>query len=396
MSLESSISDLVRASNDLTGAVSGKMDQINNTLAQWAVLAPITLGVGAGQQFASIQDAWNSLLGKVLKAPVTIQVADGVYPMTQLILENQPYAHLITIQGNVANPANCILKFIPDSDRKSHGVFLKNVRRLNFSGFKMIGENTNSNWTWRCMYFSNAEVYVNDNSLIFSGAQYGIEMHDSSVLQAKGVQLSQQAGAAVFVGDGSLARLEKLNIVGPGKDSRIPTAVSGQLYDVFPDGISCVDTAKAWCADATISNVRLAMAVERNAYLWAPRVTIDKVASGALANAGGCLWTDDGGTKVPSKVTNANYGYQALSNGMIIAPMAIAENCINGFAAELRGYIYAENGYAKSCTSTGYYAGRSGYIDAVGTAKNSVGNATQYNPASSGVAGNSNASIDFS
>uniref|UniRef100_UPI003F79F7D0 hypothetical protein n=1 Tax=Chromobacterium amazonense TaxID=1382803 RepID=UPI003F79F7D0 len=365
-------------------------------LAQWAILAPTTLTVGAGQQFASIQDAWNSLQGKVIKAPVIIQVADGVYQMSALLLENQPYAHLIVIQGNVANPANCILQFVPDGNRQSHGVFFKNVRRLNFSGFKMVGESTSSNWTWRGIYLSNAEVYANDNSLIFSGGQQGIEMHDNSIFQAKGVQLSKHAGAAVNVGDGALARLEKLSIVGPGKDSRTTRSVSGQSNDIFPDGISCTDTAKAWCIDANIVDVRLALVAERNAYLWAPRATIDRVDTGAFANSGGSLWTDDGGTKVSSKVTNANCGYRALSNGTIIAPMATAENCINGFVAELRGYIYAENSYAKSCTGTGYYTARSGYIDAANAAKNSTGNAVQFNPAASGVAGNSNSCIDFS
>ena len=179
MSLEQQLSSAIAAQNNLTQTVASSFDnlkaQVNGFINAWGINGYTTLTVGQGKQFANIQDAWNSLTGKVLQAGVLIQVSDGIYNQGGIGLENHPYAHMVRIVGNLANPTNCVLNFVADANRVSHGILCNNVRGLEISGFKLVGGFSENNITWRGLYVGNSSwVRSADNSLVIEGGLKGL------------------------------------------------------------------------------------------------------------------------------------------------------------------------------------------------------------------------------
>jgi len=123
-----------------------------------------TIHVGVHGDFETIQEAWNSLKGKVIISPVIIKVEDGEHIIDSLVISQQPYADLIKIIGNVTNPQSCILRLNSSSSSKAI-VDFRNIKHLEFSGFKIIGIAGNSELKGLKLSFSN--VVSQPGSLLF-------------------------------------------------------------------------------------------------------------------------------------------------------------------------------------------------------------------------------------
>ena len=370
----------------------------------WGINGYKELQVGPGREFTDIASAWNSLNGKTLKTDVLIKVDDGQYTSTGIGLGNQPFASRIRIRGNIANPSACQIRFVAGADKNSHGVVFTNVRGVEFSGFHLIGEATESNWTHRCLHIGEGSwVWGAEASLVLEGAGNGLQVEQGSRFSCSKLQIRKIKDWAVVIGGGSQSELHYVSISAEGKDypTKVPVRIDANDRNANPHGILCQDTSRVWVTEGRVTGVRVGFYSVRNSYLWCDGSVVEQAAIGYVAYANGVLWNHG---SVPSgalpqgrrgKAYNCEVGFQANWSGVVYAPMAIAEGCNNGFRSLNNATLLANGGWAKNC-QVGFDAHSSGYLEAYDTKAASTGCPTVYSPATSGVAGNANSVLSFS
>ena len=393
MSLESQVLDLT---NEVRGFTNTVMQQIPDIRAQqnsfinnWGIDGYTVLSVGAGKQFASIQAAYDSLLGKTLKQDVMIKVDDGTYNLSVLNLYAHPYSHRINIEGNSTNPANCVLNFIPTAGL-SHGVLFDNVRNIGFSGFKLVGQtNVGTNFTYRAMRLGgNSIVYVKDQSLMIDGVYNGIEVAQCSILYARKTRITNFGGYGVVLDGASRAGMEDSVVSGRGATA-VTTNTSGAQTKGM--GFYAVDNSCLWLGSATvIDNVSKGIFANNNSYVYGSNTAISNVGLGVYAEMGAALILS--AAKI---VTAAEKGVFATLRAVLYLDGIKIESAPIGVESSLGATVNANSGYAKNCT-TGYIAGSFGQIDAYNTSANSTGTTTKYSPATSDALGNGNGMVRFS
>lgn len=403
MSLSEQLADAIAAQNALTQAVAGKMWQIDSRVEQfiknWGIDGYTTLEVGAGKPFGSIQAAWDSLVGKTLNADVLIKVADGVHTTQGITFYSQPFANRIRIEGNIANPAACQIKFTPDANGASHGVVFDNVRRIAFSGFKLIGETTDQNWTHRSLLIQQGSlVWSVPGSVQIEGGGMGLIVENGSQYECKDLHVSNVRQWGVFIGSGARAHLPSLRLAGPGKDvqTTLPARIFGPASPAVPHGLAVVDTAQCWAFEAHITGCRHGAHAVQNGYLWCDLVKIEHCGNGCYAAAGGvCLshWSPVApGRPVEkrSRIVDAVNGFFVDVGGKIMAPGAIVEQCETGFLAANQSLLYADGSIARNC-GTGYASYGQSTVLAYGATPSEC--TTNFTPPNSDVPGNGNAIV---
>lgn len=365
---------------ELDQRVAQKEAQIDAVMAQWGIAKDTTLEVGTGRDFSSIQAAWNEVSRSQLKGSVTIKVNDGVYEQSSIWLANQPYAAFIRIIGNIANPDNCVLRFVNDSNGKSHGSQVRNCWGLEFSGFKSTSADRDNNY--RGLWVGeNSYVYSADNSLIFDNCLLGIESTASSVVRARGVRAAGCLYGA-SVNNNAQANLSTFQSIGPGKDhnsnGRGMRASSGGMITAY---------------GADIRNHAVGVIAESNGYLWCDGSEAHNCQYGFLSAWGGLVWNHvNAGANPQGKAINCDHGFRAHSGGQLLAVGALADGCQYGFSVGAFSHLSANESHAKNCTDHGYHANAMSLIEAWNTQANASGNATDYNLAH-GTAGNYGALI---
>ncbi|KMN76433.1 hypothetical protein VK98_21215 [Chromobacterium sp. LK11] len=370
----------------------------------WGINGYKELQVGPGREFADIASAWNSLNGKTLKTDVLIKVDDGQYTATGIWLGNQPFASRIRIRGNIANPSACQIRFVAGADKNSHGVVFTNARGVEFSGFHLIGEATEGNWTHRCLHIGEGSwVWGAENSLILEGAGSGLQVEQNSRFSNSKLRVNKVKEWGVVVGGGSHCELHYVNIVGEGKNflTKVPVRLDANDRSAYPHGMLCADTSRAWVTEGRVMGVRTGFHAARNSYLWCDGSVVEQSAVGFEAHSGAVIWNHGSGP-VPAlpqgrrgKALTCDTGFQAVWAGVIYAPMAIAENCNNGFRALCGTTMVINGGWAKNC-QVGFETYSTSYLEAYDTKAASTGCPTVYSPATSGVAGNANSVLSFS
>ncbi|TAM00809.1 MAG: hypothetical protein EPN70_21505 [Paraburkholderia sp.] len=399
------LSDDIAAQMASTQAVAGKVGEIDGRIEQfvknWGIDGYTTLEVGAGKPFDSILAAWDSLIGKTLKADVLIKVADGVYTTTGFTLTNQPFAQRIRIEGNVGDPDACQIKFTPDANGASHGVIFDNVRNVVFSGFKLIGEVTDKNWTIRCLLIHlGSRVWSAPGSVQIEGGAIGLAVSSGAQYECKKLHISNTRQWGVLLGSGARAFLESLRLAGPGKD--VKTTFPARLYDTEstqpPHGLGVMDTAQCWAFEAHITGYWHAAFVTRSSYLWCDLVKIERCEYGGYAAYGGVLWSywspaAPGRPERRPSVDHANVGFFADFGGKVIAIGAIAKHCRIGFHAGHHSLLYASASYASRC-STSYSSHAQSMVLANDVTLYDWD--TDFTPPNSDVPGNGNAIIRYS
>ena len=355
--------------------------------SDWGVQGYTTLQVGPGKPFAGIQDAWNSLIGKVLQADVLIQVADGQYTTSGIWLNNQPFASRIRIQGNVANPSACKIILVPKDNKTSDGVVLSRVHGLNFSGFHIVGDAGPNHWSHRCLRVEEGSVvYADAGSIVLEGACNGLEVDQNSRGNFERLRVLNCKNWAVVAGGGSHVWLPSATVTGLGKNAptKVPAFANPDTPSVLSAGVLSQDGSKLWMSDGRISNMFQGLLSVRNAYVWSDGTTIDQATIGFQASAGGTLWSYGSGP-APSlpqgqrtKATNCDVGFQADWRGTLMTDMGAAENCGYGFLATAHSTRRANTGWARNCSKAGYRADLMSMLHAYNT--DTAGSPVPYDP----------------
>ena len=395
MSLEQQLSSAIAAQNNLTQTVASSFDnlkaQVNGFINAWGINGYTTLTVGQGKQFANIQDAWNSLTGKVLQAGVLIQVSDGIYNQAGIGLENHPYAHMVRIVGNLVNPTNCVLNFVADANRVSHGIFCNNVRGLEISGFKLVGGFSENNITWRGLYVGNSSwVRSADNSLVIEGGFKGLEVVENSRYYCTGLIVNGFYEWGVLVSS-SLVRVNGLKMNGRGRDveTPLPKSVWSNGGVIHSHGIGVVDGAQCLAGGCRVTNCSIGYYSARNCYFWCDSSKADNCGYGFNVEHFSSLWCFFG------EASNCYTGWRAHATSNMLALNTRATACRDyGYLAEHSSRIDASGSTAISC-GTGYFCHLASFVGAWNTVINLKNNGTNYNPPAGGVLGNSNSQIHF-
>lgn len=289
-------------------------DSIDAALNDLAYREATTFEVGAGKPYSSINQVLNILRDKILVSNVLIKVADGIHDYNSIGIYRQPYAHKIRIEGNVANPDNCVIRWIPDAAGNSHGVIINGCSGINISGFKFLGSSTESNWTYRSLFLGDkASFYSDDNSLMFEGGARGIEMYDYAQIHAPRLRLSNIAGTAITVARMASGWIPNAVISGAGKNASvtIPARQNGGVLN--PRGIWLMDNANVQAGGAGISNLRDGVIAEKGANIDASIIDVSDCNCGILATNGGVLSANEG------KATGCGIGYRSTLGGLLIA-----------------------------------------------------------------------------
>jgi len=102
------------------------------------VESPMTLNVGSGQEYTTLQEALDWIEARVLLAEVTIQIADGTYNHSSgeyYHLQHPNYA-LVNIIGNTSTPSNVTMNFSGANAKfyVNKGTVLRSLQGIKISG----------------------------------------------------------------------------------------------------------------------------------------------------------------------------------------------------------------------------------------------------------------------
>ncbi len=368
-------------------------------------LGAFTMTVGpSGADFNSIQAAWDWLKGRELSALVTINVAAGTYTEA-VVLGDQPYASLVTIQGDTRTAAgshvatsgsitksgnNCTITLVsaPPSDFTS-------------ADFVVIGGAASAANVGR---FPIVSIDVVNKTVTYTnaaGVAEAVRVHTQVVFcPNRVIDFTGLGSIGVSVGRGGGASVVGFTVLSTSASTSHGFLVSDATLAVY----ACCAFGLHDFGFTPIQNGTLK--TDGNC-------TAVKCATGFSASEDGTLICD--GTYTSD---NTTAGYRNLFAGFIRANNAIATNSVIGFWAQLGGMVESspaaasyntDSGFKSQDGSTLYAAGSTARNNAVGyfatwqsllaadsTNANNSGNTTNYSPATSGTEGNTSALIRWS
>lgn len=348
--------------------------------------------VGPGKTYASIQSAWNALMGKVIDRNVKIKVADGTYEVKNIWLGDQPYASRISIEGNIQNPQNCVIRF---KDKRSPGWVIHNCQGLNISGFRLEGVFTSSQWVDQGFYIGGQSlVSCKENSIQIDGTFVGVLVTQMSNFSCTGIHIRNFGVSGVRISDHSAAHIHASDIKGQGRDWSyiIPKNINPAQPSATQTGLLLQDGGSAWAEKNHIRDVREGVASLSQSYAWCDNSIIEDVVVGLHAAYSGkinCFGED-------TKINRAKYAaVNAYFNGAVYCPNIHVHTAQFGYFSNNNGYIFADHSHAHDC-EWAYRAEHSSAMRAYDTGTRGSGNKIAYSPPTSGVAGNVNSAISWS
>lgn len=378
MSLENEVAVLNSSTNALLNAViAGHGDEhVEDTTL---------ITVGVDKDFPDIQSAWDSLFGKVVAAPVTIQVDDGVYETKKIVLRYQPYAENIKILGNTANPALCVLDIKPsDDDARPIGVAVVNIRGVTISGFTfknatvaggVLGQTGGVGLSLNL----HSRVVSNSDTLIFENCDTGIRVGTQSFGAFLGARFTN-CGQGGNVNEGSYGIFGRANVVGPGWD---PAPGTPRPYGLF-----CQQGSFCSGQDAVVTDCYQGIvAFGGGSGIWCRGARVENCRHGFLAQWGGLmdaqisispgsLAQDPDG--VGCRAVGCEDGFYAVHTGQIFCQRSVADACNYGFRAERGGHLRADASSALNSAIRAYHVGDNSALYALATQANLSGNAADY------------------
>ena len=344
-------------------------EKVDDAIARWGV-ASCTLEVGSGKRFGSIQAAWDYLQGKKISGGVLIQVADGVYKVNKIELNNHPDAHWVRIHGNLDNPAACTIQFTPDSKGYSHGILMRDVRRLELGGFKLLGVHGQ---TKHMLHLNeHANVYCRTGTIIMEGCKYGIEAYTHSKIVASGLKITN-CSDGIVAASGAEVHAHDLEARGQKRGSGI--------------GVYVREHARAYAARARCQDFDLGFHARSNSFIYCDDARVENCDEGFYSHTQATIWTHN------STAVSCGMGFTARNNGTIFGKEQRAEGCKYGFYANQNSHLYAPSSHAVNCSEYGYGAHWGSMMDAGGTKAKCLGNKLNYTPGTSGAIGNGGAVI---
>ena len=368
---------LVRQNDELVEVAFDSIDAAINNLAYRGAT---TFEVGAGKPYSSVNQVLDLLRDKILVSPILIKVADGIHEWTDISLHRHPYAHKIRIEGNVTNPANCLIRWKADSRGDSQGLNITSCRGLNFSGFKLEGRCEESNFTHRSIgVYEGSSLFCDNDSIIIDGGFNGVDAGNFSKITAIGLKVSNTKQAGVLL-HRSIGDIERATINGSGKASRHILPARHGSRTVEPNGIWLINNSSAHVAHSNVSNLTYGIITERSSHAEASAVNASGCYVGSISRFNSSYVSYPSPTTgIGASATECDHGFISDMGSTMFVKKGTATGCsVVGFRSLNGSNLHTDGGgYAKDC-GIGYQVTHGGLLTANGTSANSTGNTVNY------------------
>jgi hypothetical protein len=279
-------------------------------------IAATTLEVGVGKEFDSIQAAWNSLAGKIIITPITIKVDDGIYDLSALRLDRQPYSHNINIIGNVANPAACVLNFVDPPGGFSQGIICSgNSTQVLLSGFHLQGT---GNTARGILATDSAFVFCSPGTITVDNCRAGIQSSNLGSFIGFDITVTNCIDGCTST---SFAFVRGLNATGLGNAGV---------------GINCSRGATVICELSNVSGFVHGFLCLFNAYMTSTDCKAESCINGFFADGNASI---DASGSTARLCTGA--GFLASGSGFLNAPRTTAEDNNNGYFVHNHSHLTA-------------------------------------------------------
>ena len=155
------------------------------------VESAMTLNVGSGQEFTTLQEALDWVEARVLLAEVTIQIADGTYNMASGEYFNfeHPNYSMVNIIGNETTPANVTFNFTS----VIIGFRVGGVTLRKLAGIKVNGGSSNGFFATR-----GGVISALDNVESYNNSQHGVFVSDGAYIYGNNVKCVSNSQTGFF------------------------------------------------------------------------------------------------------------------------------------------------------------------------------------------------------
>lgn len=356
----------------------------------------VTVTVGSGKDYATIQGAIDSFSGAAIFGTNYIDVDAGTYDeavdFSSLLLAG---GATLTLRGDARVLAG--LSYVDGSRANLLGLANggSGTCAISNAGAVVTVTGTTTNPDFDADGWGSGDrvlIYNNAGAI----AEYTIDsvLNNAITLTVAAPAIGDDATAIVLLPDRRIVR----TTAGPciyapivrgigvnGFYLETATGVRCHGIDSFQGGLVSVENCVAYAEDVGF---------------YAEIAYAALLSSGGAVSAWGCTQgffaNDTGQVRVPYAIAvGCTTGFYCQTQSYIQAFACIAVNATAGFYCQRFSMLFGFDGTARQNT-TGYHGLTRGYIEATNSNAQNNGNGTNYNPAVSDTFGNSNASITWS
>lgn len=356
----------------------------------------VTVTVGSGKDYATIQGAIDSFSGAAIFGTNYIDVDAGTYDeavdFSSLLLAG---GATLTLRGDARVLAG--LSYVDGSRANLLGLANGGSGTCAISNAGAVvtvtGSTTNPDFDADGWGSGDTVLIYNNAGAI---AEYTIDsvLNNAITLTVAAPAIGNDATAIALLPDRRIAR----STAGPCVYAPYIRGIGVDgFYLLTSTGTSCHGVYSIRGSAVDVENC---VAYAEDVGFYAEFAYSAILSSGGAVSAWGCTQgffaNDTGQVRVLYTVAvGCVTGFWCQTLSFLQAYAAIAVNATSGFYCQLMGFMYAEQATARQDT-TGYHGLSRGYIYATSTNAQNNGNGTNYNPAVSDVFGNSNGSITWS
>lgn len=384
MSLEQEIANLTAACNRLTeetikniSTAEADLKTATTLFSAYFITVPTIIPVGPTRAFTRIQDAWDSLLGKIILAPVTIQIDAGNFK-ENLRLSHQPYAYNIQIRG--AGLDQTVIQTTQAQNQPDDMImYCQNVRALVLSDFTLEGaydpNNTTDVMGTQGVFASHhSYIYITPGTVKIKNCWTALYANATSAIYSPDIMIEK--GRTCVVADGGCINVENSHIIGAGQ--QLPTV-----------GVYSANSGYIVANKAQVSEVELGFQAERSSFILAYQAKARACRVGFHTVWGGSLFAHE------SSAEQTESGYSSEYSSSLFANASQVSNSTYGYCAKDGGVIYAVSTQTQDCYY-GYFAQNLGLIEAFNTTACAQNITQLYTPPLHATLGNDNGMIRWS
>jgi len=278
----------------------------------------ILITVGQDADFKDLQAAWDSIKGKRLNNPLTIQIKPGTHEIaTPINLSNPPIGSSIHITGDTNNPDNVVLYATYSTNHPI--IYIQDVPAISFSGVTIKG----NDYEKTALHLFNSKMTAANQSLKISKVRIGLYLTFNSSTIFDGMTISDCV-IGVYNDFNSVVHARNLHITcNDNKESCI--------------GISSVLGGIVYVNNSTITNAYRGINTSSQGLMYLFNMSISHCDIAVFSSVKSNIWSTQ------SKINHCKWAFYCSDNSYGHFSESEVDNCENGYFATLQSFIRAES-----------------------------------------------------
>jgi len=289
---------------------------VNESLLE-AIERRTYISIGKNRDYPDLQTAWDSIKGKRLVAPLTLQLIDGVHEYDKpLQLNNPPKGNTVNIIGNNDNPDAVTLKLT----QRSGSIFMsvKGADNVSLSGF-------NFDMGQHCDYALQAlSSYLYLENIHFNNTAYALWLTSQATLIAQNIAI-RDCNFGLVCEYNSHAHLSNSTLSGPFSNKEGSIGIIASLNSIA--------TAK----NTDIKNYFVGLQSTSDSHIVVESSTVSECNQGVHTTLKSSLMVNS------TTFSHCAYAVYTSDNSYSYVPNNTITHCNIGFYATLQSFIRAEN-----------------------------------------------------